>query len=476
MARRPNVMFILSDDQGPWAMGCAGNGEIRTPSLDRLAAEGLRFSNFFCASPVCSPARASIMTGRIPSQHGVHDWLSGGNSTIESAAGGKLIEYLAGQPGYTEFLARDGYVCGLSGKWHLGDAHHAQKGFTFWRVHACGGSPYYGAPMVKDAQDVYYEAQYVTDAITENALRFLEERPTDGPFYLGVHYTAPHSPWNRDQHPAEYFEPYYDACAFESVPDVPMHPWARANSGFFESSDKRREWLSGYFAAVTAMDAGVGLLLDRLDDLGLREDTLIVFMSDNGMNMGHHGICGKGNGTYPQNMYDTSVKVPCLISRPGHVPRGRVSAALCSQYDVMPTLLDYAGIRNAGAEGLPGVSFAGLLRGEETGGRESVVVFDEYGPVRMIRSATHKYVYRYPDGPHEFYDLVADPDEKTDLSRDAAHASLINDMRAQLRAWFARYVIPERDGLDKPVTGHGQSGLVSDPEEGNAPFAQGLQT
>ena len=131
----PNILFILSDDQGAWALGCAGNDEIRTPNLDRLARTGMRFSNFFCASPVCSPARASILTGRIPSQHGVHDWLRGGNALTagELEAGGGLIEYLKDQPGYTDVLAQAGWICGLSGKWHLGDSHHPQKGFTYWR-------------------------------------------------------------------------------------------------------------------------------------------------------------------------------------------------------------------------------------------------------------------------------------------------------------------------------------------------------
>jgi arylsulfatase A-like enzyme len=125
-----NILFILSDDQGAWAMGCAGNDEIETPNLDRLAETGMRFENFFCASPVCSPARATLLTGRIPSQHGIHDWLAAGNTTAayEPERNGELTEYLVGQPGYTDYLAAAGYDCGISGKWHLGDSHHAQKG------------------------------------------------------------------------------------------------------------------------------------------------------------------------------------------------------------------------------------------------------------------------------------------------------------------------------------------------------------
>ena len=139
----PNILFILSDDQGPWAMGCSGNPEIRTPNLDRLAASGIRFENFFCTSPVCSPSRASLITGRIPSQHGVHDWIRAGNMPGEHQQESEAIDYLAGQLAYTEILAANGYICGLSGKWHLGDSINSQKGFSHWYVHERGGGPYY---------------------------------------------------------------------------------------------------------------------------------------------------------------------------------------------------------------------------------------------------------------------------------------------------------------------------------------------
>src|SRR5699024_3576693 len=114
--KKPNIVFILSDDQGAWAMGCAGNDEMRTPNLDRLAASGIRFENFFCNSPVCSPSRASLFTGKMPSQHGVHDWIRDGNT------GEGAIEYLRGQTAFTDVLAAHDYQCGISGKRHLGDS------------------------------------------------------------------------------------------------------------------------------------------------------------------------------------------------------------------------------------------------------------------------------------------------------------------------------------------------------------------
>src|SRR5690606_30546131 len=129
---RSNIIVILSDDQGPWALGCAGNHEIRTPTLDRLAGEGTRFDRFFCASPVCSPARASLLTGQIPSQHGVHDWLAAGNMPADPRG---PIRYLDGKPAYTDVLVANGYSCGLSGKWHLGDSLAPQHGFSHWYAH-----------------------------------------------------------------------------------------------------------------------------------------------------------------------------------------------------------------------------------------------------------------------------------------------------------------------------------------------------
>lgn len=473
---RPNVLFILADDHGSWGMGCAGNDEIRTPHLDHLAATGIRFDHLFCVSPVCSPARASILTGRIPSQHGIHDWLRGGNSPVaDPRPGAPAIEYLKGQVGYTDLLAAHGYACGLSGKWHLGDSHHPQKGFDFWQVHASGGGPYYGAPLVRDGQ-VYHEPGYVTDVFTDNALSFLERQArSDAPFYLSVHYTAPHSPWNREDHPRETYDEYFRDCAFRSVPNEPMHPWQINSAPYGVDDQTRRELLSGYFTAVSEMDRNVGRLIDWLEREGLRENTLVIFTGDNGMNLGHHGVYGKGNGTFPLNMYDTSVKVPGIIGRPGHVPAGQINHDLLSHYDLMPTLCDYLGIALPGAGSLPGRSFAPLLRGEPLEGRERVVVFDEYGPVRMIRNRRHKYVHRYPHGPHELYDLQEDPDERHNLIDAAEQAALVVELKGQLDAWFQRYVDPTVDGAREPVTGKGQLGPVGPAATERPAFASDVR-
>ena len=224
----------------------------------------------------------------------------------------------------------------------------------------------------------------------------------------------------------------------------------------YGTGEKRKELLKGYYAAVTAMDRQIGRIIDKIEEMGIRENTLIIFAGDNGMNMGHHGIWGKGNGTFPQNMFDTSVKVPFIMSWPGHIEQNKVCDELLSQYDIMPTLLDIAGLENPDAEDCPGRSFAPVLRGGEYCSGENVVVYDEYGPVRMIRSRRYKYIHRYPYGPHEFYDLAEDPDETDNKIGREDMQEIIEEMRAQLEEWFVRYANPEIDGAREGTVGSGQ--------------------
>ena len=474
---RPNIVFILSDDQGAWAMNCAGTSELNTPNLDRLAGTGIRFENFFCASPVCSPARASILTGQIPSQHGVQDFLRAGNG-VNVEGDSKTIQYLEGRTTYTEILGDNGYDVALSGKWHIGDSAAPQAGFAYWNVHATGAGEYYNPPMFKDGEQ-YTSDGYFSDVITSNAIEYLDGKKDSGkPFSMNVHYTAPHAPWGREQHPPEIYNDYFGNCKFETVRWDPIHPnhlLKEGSSGSVgDTPEARNALLTGYFAAITAMDENIGRLIDWLEANHLRESTLIVFTADNGMSMGHHGIWGKGNGTYPANMYDTAVKVPTIMSRPGHVPQGEVERNLLSHYDLMPTILDYVGLDVLSAESeeaLPGSSFAPLLRGQTCDENLSVVVLDEYGPTRMIRTRSLKYIHRYPDGPHEFYDLANDPNEGTNAIDDRAFGSIIRGMRGQLQDWFDRYAEPERDGSKQDVKGRGQIDLVGGEE---AAFAQDL--
>ena len=481
MESRPNILFILSDDQGAWTLGCGGNSEIHTPALDSIAENGIRFDNFFCASPVCSPARASLLTGTIPSAHGVQDWLRGGNLNMADfpelqgkplyAAEHTAIPYLQDLTGFTDVLAENGYTCALSGKWHMGDSVHPQHGFSRWFTIARGGCAYYHPDLVKDGK-VFESDRYITDLITEDALKNLSDFAESGePFCLCVHYTAPHAPWTPEHHPKEFLDLYKD-CPFDSVPNEPLHPWLSPAAPYKPGEAGRREYLTGYYAAISAMDAGIGQLLDKLKATGLSENTLVIFTSDNGMNMGHHGIWGKGNGTYPQNMYDTSVKIPFLAAWPGHLPEGVVSEDLLSHYDVFPTLMDYLGVEGNVKQPLPGKSFAPLLRGEALAEERPVVIFDEYGPVRMIRTKQWKYVARIPGGPDELYDLVNDPDEKNNLIFDPTAAPIRQQLRGELIGWFHQWVDPRIDGARELNTGYGQLCRPGIYSEGKPVFAE----
>lgn len=480
MSDKPNILFILADDMGAWAMGCAGNHEVITPNLDRLASSGIRFENFFCTSPVCSPSRASILTGLMPSRHGIHDWLRSGNidtnklNDNQRRAGwyneeNEGIEYIGGCTAYTEILAEAGYSCAMSGKWHLGNSHRPQKGFTRWNVLARGGCNYYGSDMAS-GDGVYNNEGYITDTITNNALGFLDEMNDEQPFYLSVHYTSPHTPWNEDQHPADIWS-LYNNCPFDSAPSEPPHKWQAQTCQIGRTEEERCRLLHGYYTAITAMDHNIGRLLNALEKKNLTENTLVVFMGDNGMNLGHHGIWGKGNGTFPLNMYDTSVKVPCMMSQPGKISAGLTCDALLSQYDFMPTLLEYTGNADKIPAILPGHSFFDLLKGESKD-RENrtVYVFDEYGPVRMIRDTHYKYIHRYPYGEHELYDLLSDPGERINLAGDADYDDITAEYKHKLDLWFLIHVNPEMDGSREAVTGFGQMGLAGIKSGGYAAY------
>lgn len=250
-----------------------------------------------------------------------------------------------------------------------------------------------------------------------------------------------------------------------SVPDWAPEP----------ESDIWRRSLAGYFAAVTAMDANIGRILDTVELMGLRENTIIWFMGDNGFSTGHHGIWGKGNATWPINMLDNSVLVPSIVSHPGTIPIGIVRSEMISGYDFAHTLLDLVGVAMPNAADLPGQLRAHLLGRDDDPGanRDHVVIYDEYGPVRMVRTATWKYIHRYPYGPHELYDMVDDPLERQNRFDDPDCSGTLHELRHRLEAWFLEYVDPKVDGVRQPVTGTGQRDPADVGNAGMLAFEQG---
>lgn len=460
-----NFVLIMADDMGYWSMGCEGCGEAVTPNIDQLAERGVRFSRFYCASPVCSPARASLLTGRMPSYHGVADWIRKGN--VDDGRD-KPIPYMQNLKGYPEYLAEAGYDCAISGKWHLGDSCTPQMGFEHWYVHQSGGGRYYNAPMVRDGKRVE-EAGYVTDRITEDAVDFLaaEERKQK-PFYLHVAYTAPHTPW-LNNHPQELLDLFADSD-FPSCPIQPRHPW-QIDFPLFEGD--RNKNLQGYFAAVAGMDAGIGRIMHAIEDNGLGDNTMVVFTSDNGFNCGHHGVWGKGNGTFPFNMYESSVRVPFIVFLPGIRSAGRVDNLLTSAYDWFPTILELAGIQPAETD-LPGTSFATLLRGEGTGPQDRpIYIYDEYGDTRMVLDGGYKYVCRHGTGEDELFDLQLDPGEQNNIIREPAGRVIAERMHGEMREWFAKHTKSEADAIGAHVKGWGQDRKYTTEGYPSDAFAQG---
>lgn len=474
-----NIVFILSDDQGAWSLGSAGNTEIITPNLDKMADSGMSFENFFCASPVCSPARASILTGLLPSAHGVHDWIRSGSlskNTIakipnsenrydeESTA---TIDYLAGFDTYTKQLADHGYNCALAGKWHLGDSMTPKHGFSKWYTIGLGGCLYFKPDIIENG-NIGIKNEYVTHLISNKAIEYLEQlNQEEKPFYLSVHYTAPHSPWDAKNHPEKYIALYKD-CLCNSCPKEDLHLNQINASPFATNEQERRDHIRGYYASITAMDEGIGNILDKLESLGIAENTLVVFTSDNGVSLGHHGTWGKGNATFPMNMYDSSVKVPFIAYQKGMKVTTKVPERLYSHYDLFKTFLQYANIETVDQPLSPGKSFAPLLKGEkEDINREHIYIMDEYGPVRMLRNKEYKYVHRYPYGPHEFYDLIIDPEEKQNLTCTSKIQDQEEEINKFLVKEFEKCSIPSKDATKQAVFGKGQLRLVDNASIGN---------
>ena len=258
---RPNILLFLTDDHGQWANGCYGNSELQTPNLDRLAAEGARFADAFTPCPVCSPARACLLTGRTPSQVGIHDWLQEAEPVIGD------FDWLAGEETLPQLLSRAGYHCGLSGKWHMSRSHCTPPGFDWafglprWQGEHNGPYTYHlnGQPLELEGNK--------SALITDHALQFLDDAPSDQPFFLNVGYIATHSPYQAETHDPDLTARFEDA-AFTDIPPYHPHPWQRNEglAGGFQPTDQQiRSRYIGYYTAVTEIDREVGRLLRRLE-------------------------------------------------------------------------------------------------------------------------------------------------------------------------------------------------------------------
>ncbi len=429
--RRPNIVVFMTDDHGAWASSVYGCREMRTPNLEKLAAGGTKFSRAYAATPVCSPSRMTYLTGTLPSKHTLQDYLR-----PEDSFGPKARRWVNGLTSYSSLLAKSGYVCGLTGKWHLGGDESAQEGFSYWATVPGGGGTFKDAEFVRNGERIR-KAGFKEDGIGDFALEFLNQRKgKPEPFFLLVPFYAPHTPF--DYQPAEDRAPYAGS-QFGCFPREKPHPWS--NQTTFPLQLKESS-MAGYSALVTGMDRNIGRVLEWLEREGLRDNTTVVFTADQGYNAGHHGVWGKGNGTWPFNMYEESVRVPLIWNHPGRIAAGKTIDPMVSSYDFFHTLLDWAGVKAppSVAERV-GRSYAGFLRGKAPAKWPDRVFF-EYAMVRGVRSANLKLVLRTPEWPSEFYDLEADPGEKRNLWDDPAHAAQRADLTRQVEAFFAKAGAP----------------------------------
>ena len=327
--RPPNVVLILTDNQGAWTLGCYGNPDIRTPNIDRLAREGMLFEHCYSSNAVCSPTRATLLTGLIPSQHGVHSYLTAGGAQIGPQAYSTIAEFRS----LPEILAEAGYTCGLSGKWHLGDNLKPQEGFTYWVTMPHGHTTtFYNAEVIEDGK-VRKEPRYLTDFWTDHGVKFIEQNK-DKPFFLYLAYNGPYGLGGSMLEPARNrHAEYYADKELKSFPREKMDPWLVGNKKLLNNVEAMRR----YAAEVSGVDDGVGRIMATLKANKLDDNTLVIFTADQGLAGGQNGFWGMGDHTRPLSAFDWTTHVPLIYRHPGHIRAGQRSDILVSNYDFLPT-------------------------------------------------------------------------------------------------------------------------------------------
>lgn len=426
-ARPVNVVMFMTDDHGAWATGAYGCRDIHTPNIDRLAAGGATFTRAFACTPVCSPSRATFMTGRLPSTHGIQDYLVPGD-----CFGPASRRWIEGQPVYSELLAAAGYTLGMCGKWHLGGDEAAQAGFSYWATVPGGGGTYRDPEFVRNGARER-PGRFKTDAVGDYAIDFLN-RTHGRPFYLLVPFYAPHTPY--DYQPPEYRK-QYDNSKLSCFPAGAAHPWQNPQ---LRQHHLNRNSQRAYSALVTGADHNIGRIVERLEELGVRDNTLVVFTADQGWNAGHHGVWGKGNGTLPFNAFEESIRVPLIWNHPGRIAAGTTIPAMVSSYDYFPAILDYLGVRAPRDPRRIGRSYAGFLRGRPP--RWENRLYFEYCYLRALRTENLKYILRADGWPSEMFDLEADPGETRNVIGDPVYRKQAAALRADLDRFFRRAGAP----------------------------------
>jgi len=422
LPRKPNIIFIFADDLGWGDLGCYGNREIKTPRIDRLAKEGTLFTHFYVNSPVCSPSRAAVLTGQYPARVGIHGHIWNQENNQRRSMPDWLDTTVCTVP---RLLKQQGYATAHFGKWHLGggyDVAAPDPGAYFFDKHKTVNS---AGPGFENQHDPYFFSRS-SRLIVDETLNFIRENK-DKPFYVNVWMLLPHSVLNPT--------------------DAQMEPYKR-----FSPSDKipHKGAKQIYYASVTDMDHEIGRLLDKLADMGLEENTLVVFSSDNGpeeimINNASHSAAGDP-GPFrgrKRSLYEGGIRVPFIVKWPGHTPAGVVDdQSIVSSVDLLPTFCQVAGAPLLKNMHLDGEDISAVLAGK-TRKRQNPLMwewrFDVIGPVinkspvLAVRQDEWKLLMN-PDGSRvELYNIVNDPTELNNLAH--RETKIVTKLKAKLLAW-----------------------------------------
>ena len=431
--KRPNILYIMSDDHAAHAIGAYGSKINKTPQIDRIAKEGMRFVNCFVVNSICTPSRAAILTGKYSHLNGV---------PVFNRFDGR-------QPTLAKYLQAAGYHTGIIGKWHL---FSDPTGFDYWNI--LPGQGVYHDPEFIEMGRRKKHPGYVTDLITDFSIEFLSNRPKDKPFFLMCHHKAPHRPWQPDVKHAHLYDgadipepPTFDDdyrtrsdAAREATMRIdrdltPTDLKQEPPSGLAGAALKHwkyERYIRDYLACVAAVDDNVGRLLDYLETSGLAENTIVVYTSDQGFFLGDHNWFDK------RFMYEESLRMPFLIRYPGHVQAGAVNEGMILNVDFAPTLMDCAGLKIP--PDIQGRSFLPLLRGEKPGDWRTAMYYRYYHypqdhrvqPHYGIRTGRYKLIYYNKIDQWELFDLQKDPRELNNVCADAANAGLLKSLKDEL--------------------------------------------
>ncbi len=462
----PNILLILSDNHPTDMLGAYGNDEIHTPNLDLLAQQGMQFNNAYCVNAMCSPCRASLFTGLMPSQHGVHTWLDDRVMDRWPEDWNSIAEFDT----LPEILKDQGYRTALIGKYHLGVPDNAQNGFDHWITFPLGHTKSFWNNTIIENGEQYVYPGHTVDFFTEKAIEYIRAHDpnSEQPFFLYLPYNAPYGHWPSIWGPAKNrFASLYDDVAMRTVPREGLSKAAVLRSfmrhhesgGSIDYTAHLRipndlTSLRNYYSQMSMVDDGVGRVLAALQQQGLDEETLVIYSCDHGFSLGHNGYWGHGQSTFPANAHRPSYHIPLLVRQTNHIAPLQVSDRMVSQIDLFETILEYVGLGGVGGnENSPSSSIAPLLKGDPlTRDAEALAeaVFIEQEEVRAIRTRQWLYMKRFAGNAsypfeNELYDLVCDPGEKTNLVGEPDYSDVEEQLSARLDEHFNQYSDPKYD-------------------------------